>query len=165
MSTCPSRAKIFDKLARADRALSITRSGIKAGPIFHASSAVGTGKNIFTSDSRLSAISRDGSRVEINYNNYAAENIPGFLEWMDANGISDYHLDGPHIIFANLTDADLFFLTFTGIKGNRFMQMTTRRDLGWREASDEINKAKEYAKRIGHPVFTHTEQGMARIKT
>lgn len=76
------------------------------------------------SDNRLSARSRDGCRVKINYQGYDPKVIPGFLHWMEHNGAA-YTIDKDTIVFENMIDADLFWMTFVGIPSQDFVVIKT----------------------------------------
>ena len=165
--------KSFDKLRDADRVLKIQCAkprGFKKGELqMITSGARGSGKSmlpgggtIFKTDPRLSAISRDGCKIEINYHSYPASEIPGFLDWMDHHGIAEtgYRMDGPHVTFLNLTDADMFWMTFVGISLGRFAKM---RGKTFDETAEDARQVQLIAKKAGLPLYLDTDKGRAMI--
>jgi hypothetical protein len=158
------------KVQNADRIISIKQkkftafNGIKKGEInvFHGSSR-GAGKSLAAqrwidkhTDKRISAISRDGNIIEINYHSYDADKIPGFLDWIAEVGVGDYTLEGQYIIFADTIDADLFWMTFVGIKANRFFQM---KKTEFSDMQDEFKVAQAFAKDTGQPLIVRQQTG------
>jgi hypothetical protein len=87
---------------------------------------------------RLSAISREGTVVEINYYSASPEEIPEFLDWMSRNGVIDYSMDGPMVTFAHTEDADLFWLTFMNRSPNRIMGKHWNGTRSWTETHELV---------------------------
>lgn len=59
----------------------------------------------------LSAITRDGNKIEINHADFPEVNIADLNEWVCHNGAGDFDYDGHYISFESIIDADLFWLS------------------------------------------------------